>query len=223
MRHLRVTGLPALVFLGLAAGCATARPAPLPDGGLVDAARYSVTQARDSVTVTVRARAWTGTPGDLDFYVLPLHLSIRNDTGAEVTVDGPDIVLLDDEGRQYNAVPPAEVALLLQTSARATPAFVYAPWPYRRSLGWPYVYDPFYDPLGWWGWYAPRYPPVHDVFGLALRLGVVRPGARVEGFVYFVPPPGSVRQFDVVVGYQTEGAAARTELRFPFALTRDDG
>ena len=104
--------------------------------------------------------------------------------------------------------------------AKVRAPVVFAPWPYRRSLGWPYFYDPFYDPLGGWWWYPPRYP-VHDVFGLALRPGVLRPGARLEGFVYFPPPPGSVRQFDAVVGYQAEGAPARSELRFPFALTRD--
>ena len=144
------------------------RPVPLPEGGIVDGARSSVTQTRGGVTVTVRARAWSGAPGDLDFYVLPLHVTVRNDTGAAVTLDGRDIVLLDDEGRQYNALPPAEVAQLLQAQVRAP--VVFAPWPYRRSLGWPYFYDPFYDPLGGWWWYPPRYP-VHDVFGLALRPG----------------------------------------------------
>jgi hypothetical protein len=219
MQDRRAAALLTLVVLGLAAGCATVRPVPLPEGGAVDAARSSVTQTQGGVTVTVRARAWTGSPGDLEFYVLPLHLTVRNDTGAAITVEGRDIVLLDDEGRQYNALQPAEVAQLLQAQARAP--VVFAPWPYRRSLGWPYFYDPFYDPLGGWWWYPPRYQPVHDVFGLALRPGVLRPGARLEGFVYFPPPPGSVRQFDAVVDYQVEGAPARSELRFPFALTRN--
>ena len=211
----------ALVCLPLLAGCATPRLVPLPDGGVVDSALRRATQTRDGVTVTVQAGAWMGTPRELELYVLPVHVALRNDTSAGVTITAQDIVLLDDEGRQYNPIPPAEVAQMLQAAAfRATPSVVFAPWPHRRSLASPYFYDPFYDPFGPWWYPAPRYVPVHDIFGLALQPGVVRPGARLEGVVYFARPARSARQFELVVAYQVDGVPGRQELRFPFALQR---
>lgn len=212
----------ALSLLLSLAACATPRPVPLPDGGVVDRGRASATQTRDGVTVTVRARAWRGTPGDLEDHVLPLHVAVRNDAGAGVSVAPWDIVLLDDEGRQHGARPPGEVAQLLQAYAvGAVPPVIVAPWPYRYWLAYPYFHDPFYDPLGPWWWYpSPRYRPVQDIFGLALQAGDVRPGARREGFVYFPLPPPSVRRFDVIVGYAVEDGPTRAEFRFPFALER---
>lgn len=210
----------AFVCLPLVAGCATPRLVPLPDGGVVDSARRSATQTRDGVTVTAQAGAWMGTPRELELYVLPVHVAVRNDTSAGVTVTGEDIVLLDDEGRQYNPIPPAEVAQMLQAAAFPTPPVVFAPWPHRRSIASPYFYDPFYDPFGPWWYPAPRYLPVHDIFGLALQPGVVRPGARLEGFVYFARPARSARQLELVVAYQVDGGPGRQELRFPFALQR---
>lgn len=223
MQRRAVRGLLALPLLLSLAACAAPRPVPLPDGGVVDANRASATQTRDGLTVTVRARAWTGTPGDLEDHVLPLHVVVRNDTGAGVSVAPRDIVLLDDEGRQYSARPPGEVAQLLQAYAvGAVPPVIFAPWPHRYALAYPYFYDPFYGPLGPWWWYpSPRYRPVQDIFGLAFQGGDVRPDARHEGFVYFPRPLPSARRFDVIVGYRVEGAPARAELRFPFALERD--
>lgn len=221
MWHRAAARLVALAVVLLAAGCATQRLVPLPDGGVVDAARGSVTQARDGVTVTVSEGAWIGSPPDLTLYVLPLHAAVRNDTGVGVTVAPQDIVLLDDEGRQYNAIPPVEVAQMIQTTAAAWPTPVFAPWPYRYSIASPYLFDPFYHPFGPWWWYPPlRYQPGHDIVGLALQSGGVRPGARLEGFVYFPPPSRSARHFELVVGYRVDGERDRRELRFPFALER---
>jgi hypothetical protein len=212
----------AVAVLVLAAGCATPRLVPLPDGVSVDPSRHSTTQTRDGVTVTARVGPWVGSPRDLELYVQPVHVAIRNDTGAGVSITATDIVLLDDEGRQYNPIPPEEVARMLQAAgAYAVPAMVHAPWPYRRWGAWPYFHDPFYDPFFSPWWYPPpRYQPVHDVLGLALQPGVVRQGARLEGFVYFPRPARSARHFELVVGYQVEGVAAPQELRFPFALQR---
>jgi hypothetical protein len=126
-------------------------------------------------------------------------------------------VLLDDEGRQDTPIPPAEVA---QMPGPVVPAPVFAPWPHRRSLASPYYLDPFYDPFGPWWWYPPpRYQPVHDIVGLALQPGSVRPGARLEGFVYFARPPRSVGQVELVVAYR-QASGERRETRFPFAQER---
>lgn len=202
----------------LVAGCATPRLVPLPDGGVVDPTRGLASQTRDGVTVSVRVAPWVGSPRDLEAYVLPVHVAVRNDTSAGLTIGPQDAVLLDDEGRQYNAIPAAEVAQMLFA---AVPTPVFAPWPYRRSLAWPYYADPFYDPFGPWWWYPPpRYWPAHDIVGLALQPGVVRPGARLEGFVYFARPPRSARHFELVVSYHEEGATERREVRFPLALER---
>lgn len=191
---------------------------PLPDGGVVDAARRSATQTRDGVTVTVRPGEWVGSPGDLELYVLPVHVAVRNDIRAGVTVAPQDIVLLDDEGRQYNAIPPLEVAQMLRATM-AWPTPVFAPWPHRYSIASPYFFDPFYHPYGPWWWYPPpRYQSGHDIVGLALQSGVVRPGVRSEGFVYFPPPAPSARRFELMVGYRPDDD--RRELRFPFALER---
>jgi hypothetical protein len=90
----------------------------------------------------------------------------------------------------------------------------WGPWgPWGR---WSPYWDPWWDP--WWGWpYWPPPPvPVADVFARALQVGVVQPGAQVEGFAYFPRLRPGVRTLTLEFHHRVGGQPR--VLAIPFAV-----
>ena len=184
--------------------CAPVELRPASDARVVaDAPRAAV--AEDSaVRVIVEAGAWSANPRNLDQEILPLKVTIENDGSEPVRVRYADFTLAAERGIQYTPLPPLAIdGSVTETSARpvAVPprnpirpyythhGFLLAPWygPYYDgdwpSSGYPWRYDSrYYDA------YYPRWRvdlPTADMLTRALPEGVVEPGGRVTGFMYF--------------------------------------
>lgn len=216
-----------LFALLIIAGCTSRHLVPVRDGGLVNPELKSVTKTEQGMSVTVRASAWRGKPSDLGSYVTPLHITIQNDSASSLSFDYEDIALLDENRTQYNPLPPETVAQILQSGYQRRYAF--RPF---FSFGFGYssfyshhfhpfffnsvFYDPFYDP-----WYYPAayYSERFDeVFTRALIPGLIRPNARVEGFVYFKKIPTEVKRITLEIGYYVQGEPEPHRLSFPFSI-----
>ncbi len=69
---------------------------------------------------------------------------------------------------------------------------------YGAYWGSPFYYPPYY--WNWVAWWGPRYYPTEaseDVVGYALPEGVISPGGRVSGFLYFQKATAEGRNLDL--------------------------
>ena len=206
------------------AACSTTRVVPVPAAGVVldPAARSAAAQA-DGIEIVVRPGAWQGNPASLPGYVTPFHLLVVNGSPLPLRYDYPDLKLFDEARFQYTALPPADVARILRAVGETNPAARVAlaaagtssvPLHWRR----PFFWDPW-----WWGpaYYPyPYYPPPRydDIFVQALPVGVLDPGARTQGFVYFPRLRPDARRLTLEFHHRL-GDAPHV-LTLPFAVER---
>jgi len=146
----------------------------------------------EGVRMVVRTGAWRGFPDGLATEITPLLVEITNDSDRPLLVRYEGITLTSLEGRTYMAMPPfdidTDVVETVMVNEYAYDGFAIAPhlsryYPRLR------VADPF-----WWdgGYYARTVPafrrialPTGDMVQMALPEGVLAPGSRITGFVYF--------------------------------------
>lgn len=222
-RLLRVT-----LAAALAAGCA-ASPSrlvvPVAGSGVaLDPGQRSATAQGEGVQVVVRPSAWQGSPASLPEYVTPFHLLVVNGSALPLRYDYGDLRLFDEARFQYTAMPPAEVRRLLRWGYEPGAAVVRVGGSVGVGLHWrrgPYYWDPW-----WWGppyypYYYPPPPRSDDVVIQALPVGVLQPGARSEGFVYFPRLRPDVQRLTFEFHHRL-GDAPRV-LTFPFAVQRAAG
>lgn len=213
-------GLGLAATLGLAA-CAGPRIVPLAASeARVDAARGAVTVVGAGVELSVRASAWRGTPWDLPGYVTPFLVQLANEAPEPVAYEHADFRLFDDARFQYTALPPVDVERILRSRAGG-PLRVAAASPppgLRRRV----IHDPFWDWWWWerygWPWYYPPPAPLDEVYLRALPVGVLQPGARAEGFVYFPRLRPDARRLTFEFHHRI-GAVPR-RLTVPFGVER---
>lgn len=192
------------------AGCATElRPAPgtqrIDEGPGVAA----VATASD-VRVEARVDAWRWPPDELGDELTPLHLTIENQGETPLRVRFEDMALVGRESQRWIALPPFDIEEDVQVTIQPEyPArrFHYAPHLARRYRpGGVYGGAFFHDPI----YYSRNYPrfvdidlPTVQMLVRAMPEGVIDPGGRLEGFVYFehVEDPKSKRvdlQIDLI-------------------------
>lgn len=186
----------ALCILGFtlfASGCATnpdlvpapgAQPAPPgPGKGAV---------AEDAgITVIARSDAWSGFPPDLD-EVTPILVTIENNGSTPLRIRYNEFTLVSPStGKRYAAIPPFDIRGIEVepvTSLGFSGFWVaphYAPYyPRVRPYYGAFPFDEYY--------YDQYYPtwvdiqlPTGDMIQKALPEGVLDPGGRVTGYLYF--------------------------------------
>jgi hypothetical protein len=181
-----------LVALGLFTGIAV-----MPNGAAAQEREEQGTSTVAGVQISVKADSWQGWPAHLT-EVIPLLVSIENRGSAAVRLRYEDFRLAPAAGIPRVALPPfdiraAETAVVGTTGFARYPytinGFFVAPhlapyYPYIDPFTGAFVYDPFY--------YTTYYPafariplPTRDMVAKALPEGVLRPGGRIEGFLYF--------------------------------------
>jgi hypothetical protein len=187
----------------LLAACAAPRIVPVPAAGVqVDPAQGTASVAAEGVTLAVQPSAWDGSPSNLRDYVTPFLVSLSNDAATPLDYDYTGFRLFDDSRFQYTALPPTEVERLLRWS----PAPVDWWWYRYGWYGWP--------------WYYPALPPpLGDVYARALPMGALYPGARLEGYIYFLRLRKDVRRVTLEFHHRV-GELPRV-LTLPFEVLRD--
>jgi hypothetical protein len=195
----------AIVFLvgALAAtGCTASRtdldPAPAANevSGMMDAAVDRV----EGVRMVVQSQAWSGM-SEVKAEVTPLRVVIENNGSVPVRLRYDEFTLVGPQGARYSALPPygvegsvEEPVLVEGYDPITAPTFEYSNFyvaPYYASA-YPTL-DPYADPFYYDPYYYDRYEtawqsinlPTEEMVAEVLPEGVLDPGGRVAGFLYF--------------------------------------
>jgi len=193
-----------LVFLtsGIAAvlgatACARteARLTPAPTATVVPGPGKGASANVAGVQVVARTGAWQWTPRDLETKVTPILIELQNNGDTPIQVRYNDLSLTDSQGHHFSVMPPYDiegtvsVAYEVGSPYYGFSRFAVAPylrrWYPRFSLyDGAFAYDSrYYSP------YMTRYReialPTVDMVQRALPEGVLSPGGRAMGFIYF--------------------------------------
>jgi hypothetical protein len=156
----------ALLALSIgSAACGTAAQlSPAPEAAVAPVGPGEGAVASDAgVQVEVRSRAWSGEPVKLETAVTPLFVVVTNRSNRPVLVRYRSIALMQG-GLAYPALSPNDV------DETVTDDYVYPDYGHY-----------------WGGWSSYRYIelPTRDMVLMALPEGVLAPGEKIEGFLYF--------------------------------------
>ena len=186
------------------------------------------------VRMTAETGAWEGL-ASVKTEVTPIRVTIENGSAAPLRLRYNEFALVGSDGRRYAALPPygvegeVDTPRLAGTYAPVTaPGFTYSGFrvaPYYGSL-YPTLTaynDPFHYDRVYYDRYYPAYRdielPTQTMVREVLPEGVIDPGGRVSGFLYFERvDPASAR-----VRFRADLADARTgeqfgEITIPFVV-----
>jgi len=149
------------------------------------------------VRILANGDAWKANPADLGGVFTPVKVDISNQSGEPVDIRYEDFELTAS-GFTSRALPPYKISgsvdTPLYTGVPVVPAFAYrrfflAP-PYARFYDWDF--DPWTGAFAFdFGYNRTYYPmwqeslPTRDMRAEAIPEGVLNPGGRLSGFVYF--------------------------------------
>ena len=199
---------------------------------------------RDKVKITISSNVWNGNPENLPDYLTTFYIEIENNSSEPITVRYDDIVLIDQFRNQYNALLPDMASnIVVQKSKRKwyfRPSIsigfgsggYYGGWygsGYGVGIGsygygYPYYRSPFYWPYNY-AYYNSYYSDYYDqdysdLFTKSLVPGIIRPNAKISGFVFFKKLPGEVNTFELNFSYRTEAPEKKYDLTFPYSILK---
>lgn len=184
-----------LALLGLITGCATdvvLRPAS--EATRAPGTGFGATATQSKVRIHVAAEAWNARPYTLSDKVTPLLVEIVNDSDQPLRLRYEEFKLEPASGPPLAALPPYEihgsVVKAVPTPEYRTSRFSIAPYlaPFypRYRAGVPYTWT---SPYNYYDRYYPSFRrtnlPTADMLNKALPEGVLEPGGRMTGFLYF--------------------------------------
>lgn len=172
-----VSGVLVLWMVWIGAGCAPKIVPKIPQSGQIDLESNIITKEAKGVRVSVQTQEWAFAPYDLESYFTPFLFLIKNDTDGKIGVKGSEIVLFDEEGNQYNGIPPEGVEMVMATRD------LYGRGPYPSVF---FRYEESRPPYTL-GFEFPAYlrRPFSNVSLLSLPDGEIHPKSQIRGFVYF--------------------------------------
>lgn len=187
--------VPILVFPALFA-CSGNRPDLAPAPGAMPAPSgpgSGAVATVEGVTMEARAGAWRGLPQNLEAESIPLLVEITNDSDRTIRLRYNDLQLVAPGGQTFHAIAPfrveGDVSQTVDVPAFTATRFRLAPYLSRYYPRYDLVTGDFvYDPL-YYDTYVPTRVrvdlPTADMIRMALPEGVLDPGGRISGFLYF--------------------------------------
>lgn len=180
----------------------------------------------EGVHVLVDSDAWRSSP--VREVLSPVRVTLENGTARALRVSYGQFTLGGPSGFRLAALPPYQVVAqdVAASGATVPPGFVgqnyfVAPWAARYYRGVAPWYGPFpYDPVYYNRWYGAWPPnlPNDEVLRHALPEGVLQPGGKVSGFLYFKDqPPGTALTFYAALVDGNSGEAFGT-VAIPFTV-----
>ena len=168
--------------------------APAPSANSVSGMGIGAVDTASGVRVEVRSGAWDWNPRDLTTKITPLLVQLEN-TGTRSILVRYNKISLNGSGHRYAAMPPYDVngtlveSYTVRNSYYPYSRFTVAPYlryyyPLMSPYDGPFAYDAlYYDP------YLTAYRrvqlPTADMVQRALPEGILDPGGKVSGFIYF--------------------------------------
>jgi hypothetical protein len=205
-------------------GCAgTLEPAP--EARTVPGLARAAVDEDAGVEVIAVAGAWRGLPSELEDFVTPVLLTITNKSPRPLELRYEHFALLSRGGVRFAALPPFVVSGV----AYSPVDIVYPPMNFGLA---PYL-SPWYPGLsvwggsfpyraGYYGSYQTAYQrvslPTGDMIQKGLPEGVLGPGGRITGFLYFEALE-DVRHIDLVfdlIDATTEERFGRIDIPFVY-------
>jgi hypothetical protein len=194
-----------VVFVGLVllvfAGCAgQSQLMPQPGDKEVPGDPESAVSTVDNVHVVLHTEAWKGRP-EVASAVTPIRITIENNGNQPVRLRYTDFKLIGSKGEVYADLPPYGITgsieqprLVQAYPVIVTPDFEWQDFdvaPYYAEIYpdmpvWdgPFYYDPWYYNTYYTYWQEIQLP-TQRMLNEALPDGVINPGGRVTGFLYF--------------------------------------
>jgi hypothetical protein len=200
---LRSALLPAFLVAAVAfAGCSApgTELAPAPAANEAASMTEAAIDRVEGVRMVVQSQAWPGM-AEVKREITPLRVVIENNSQIPVRLRYDEFTLVGPQGQRYAALPPygvegsVEEPTLVDGYAPVTaPTFEYRNFrvaPYYASA-YPTI-SPYADPFYYDPYYYDRYAtawqsielPTEEMVAEVLPEGVLDPGGRVEGFLYF--------------------------------------
>jgi hypothetical protein len=190
----------ALLLLALGgAGCAERTVLmPAPGAPAVEVA------GANGIRVTVEQGDVPGVRA-IETAVTPLKVTIVNDGPRPVAIRYDHIYLVGPDGKRFAALPPyqAEREAAQAIAPPPPPPLVYdrffvAPhlryyYPYLTPFADPFLYDPLYYDQYFQYWHRRRVA-MREVRSLSIPEGVLEPGGRVSGYLFFEHVPSKQGQ-----------------------------
>ena len=188
----------------------------------------------NGVRMTAETGAWDGL-ARVTTEVTPIRVTIENGSSAPIRLRYDEFALVNPQGRRYAALPPYGVegsvedpVLVDAYDPVTTPGFAYSGFsvalyygsvyptltPYAGSFGYdPLYYDRYYTA------YRDVELPTQEMVREALPEGVIDPGGRVSGFLYFerVPPSAPRVRFRADLANAQSGETFG-EITIPFVV-----
>jgi hypothetical protein len=121
------------------------------------------------VSVQLRANAWDDDPKTLDKDLVPMEITIQNDSGRPLAIRYEDFALIAADNRRYSDIPPYQI--VGDSYEHLQPYWAYS--------------DAYYS--------AVRLP-TEAMLQDAMSEGVVADHGRITGFLYFTKPTGQSQQ-----------------------------
>jgi len=150
-------------ILGIA-GCTAKRAVVVPAPNATLASVPNSAQGSDNgVTVVLQANAWDDFPQTLDRDLIPLRVTIRNQSGHPLAVRYDNFVLIATDNRRYSDIPPYQIKG--NTYERLSPYWAYS--------------DAYYIDV---------HLPTEAMLQQSISQGVVADSAETSGFLYFQMP-----------------------------------
>jgi hypothetical protein len=204
---MRVLGL-SVLFLVLG-GCGAKHDLdPLSGVSRVQGIDEGVLASSGDVRVVLQTTHWPG-PTAIQQEITPVRVLITNQGKDPIAIRYQDFALYTPSGERLGAIPPFEVSGSVQQPITAGPAVMSPTFSWTGFSVAP-AYAPIYPTLTPWGsgfawdpWYYRNYSsywvnvplPSPDMLAAALPEGVLQPGGRLDGWLYF---PGIPRSADTV-------------------------
>ena len=166
LEYLRVPMLLMLAFSMIA--CTTKRVVLVPAPDAILAAEPNSAQESDQgVSVLLQANTWDGYPRTLERNLIPIKVTIRNNSGHDMAVRYEQFVLITANNERYNDIPPDQIKGY--SRERLEPYWAYSDAEQRVEVQ----------------------LPTEAMVKQAMSEGVLVAGGETSGFLYF-PKPSEV-------------------------------
>ena len=163
-RAKRVRTIMLLTFAFSMIGCSAKRLILVPAPNAILAAQPNTVQgSSQGISILVQANAWNEYPRTLDRELIPLKVTIRNDSGRDLAIRYEDFVLIAENNHRYSDIHPDQI----------------------RGYGYEHLepYWAFSD-----AYYAEVRLPTEAMLRQGMSEGVLSAGGEIRGFLYFSRP-----------------------------------